>query len=481
MCFFSVIILFAGSCKDAWDDHVKPNNTSNQLNLLEALTVNHDYDSFIELVKSSGYDKELESSKNFTVWAPTNQAIVDFKTQNPSYLTTPDNVKAFVAYHIAFATYKIDPNSTDTLRLKTLRGKYVYVIGSNVDDITVVKANNYAKNGIYHSISTVITPKLSIWNILKANATLLQSTAVASMDTTQIIGTDTLLKVNAQWTPIRNRMLQETDLYTYFLFEDNGYTTEYNRIKPYYTTTYNQTLRPDSSTTLFTNLAMLRDVMVRGLYTLNNLPDTLVSVSGMKIPINKAAITSVTKASNGIVYRVSSMPYRLTDRIPSLFILGQNPIGYKQSDKRGNTFFRTKVDDNGRIIKDIEVYGHGVSQFYIDYRKTSAQAVKYKVYARATSGLAGDPQTIDFTQRFQIQNPLDGQFNSTVSPSTGGTAILFTHLVTVKNFKEVYLGDYTKANFGNLNARLISAANTSTTAGINTLILEYLRFEPVLP
>ncbi|MNY54618.1 hypothetical protein D3C86_1905130 [compost metagenome] len=79
----------------------------------------------------------------------------------------------------------------------------------------------------------------------------------------------------------------------------------------------------------------------------------------------------------------------------------------------------------------------------------------------------------NFTQRYFIYNPLTSTTDLPVYD------LFATQTVTPLNYSEVYLGDYSPKQFGVLDLRLTSA--NSTAVNVNTLILDYLRFEPILP
>ncbi|MEJ2883192.1 fasciclin domain-containing protein [Pedobacter sp. GR22-6] len=477
---FSLLLLAA--CKDGWEEHIEVTNTANQQNLFERINSDPSLSKFAAYLQSTKYDEVLASSKTYTVWVPDNAAIDAFNSAHPDYLANPVTLRYFVAYHIVNTSYTLRMSGTDTLRLRTLSSKYINSIGASFEETTVSKANNFAANGVYHIISGTADPKDNLWNSLRSYESTLQYQALASLDTAVVINGDTVINRNAQWRSVASAMSSESSQYTYFVLNDAAFSQETNKIAAYYATDYLPGgRRPDSTTQFLTRLNMLRDVLVPGLYTPDRLPDTLLSVAGTKVPVKKSAITGQRRTSNGIIYFVSELPYRLKDRVPGFRILGQSPSGFKQNDKSGNIYYRTKVDSLGRVIKDIEVYGHGVSEFYIDYRKTNTHVVKYKVYVQAVCGLLGDPQVNAYTQRYQIRNPLNGLYTAPVLTNTGAAANLFTQTLVPKNSDEVYLGEYTRPKYGTLDLRLISAASTSTSTIINTLILSYLRFEPVLP
>ena len=214
------------------------------------------------------------------------------------------------------------------------------------------------------------------------------------------------------------------------------------------------------------------DLTVKGLIAPDQLPDTLLSLRGVKIPISKSAIVKSYRASNGIVYVMSALPFRLKDKVASFKIEGENPNSFRVL-RTANTFYRLKLDDQGTPYRDIEIYNHAVAENYIRYIRSGVPLVKYKVYARAVAGNAGDAQVAAFTQRYFIFNPL------TSTPELPVYDLFATHLVNPLTYSEVYLGDYTPKQYGLLDLRLTSA--NSTAVNVNTLILDYLRFEPILP
>ena len=76
-----------------------------------------------------------------------------------------------------------------------------------------------------------------------------------------------------------------------------------------------------------------------------------------------------------------------------------------------------------------------------------------------------DVQTVTFKQRFAFSDPASTEFSET--------------LVPLKNFNEVYVGEFTNDSFGDYNAFIIAADNGGD--GLNSINLDYFRLEPQLP
>ena len=485
--FLFILIGFA-SCEDKWEEHNASLGADSNRNLFEVINENPDYAKFANLLSKSGYAEVLKSSKNFTLILPTNAAVEEAATTID--LNDSLALRSFVGYHIINSVYPVNASS-DTVRAKNLRGKYVDFVNGNFNSIVPQVSNQVARNGIYHVVSHALTPYKNIYNfLLNFSEASKQKEALLSFDTLKAVG-DTMLPFRSPTflSNVYYPMINESQKYTYFVLKDDFFTSEYDKLAPYYTTSYLSTgPRPDSTTAFFTKMNMLRDFIVPGDFSESNMPDTLTSLSGFKFTVDKSKIISSHIASNGRVYYVSSLPYKLEDQIREFKVLGASPSGFIAGYNSGNIYYRTKRDTAGNLYNDIQIYDHKIREFFASYLRRGAYKAKYKVYGRAISGLAGDPQAIvqedrttprSFTQYVEFFNPLTGLFNKPVKDADNLTVNRFTYVVKPLYHDEVYLGEYEKDEFGNLNLRLQSAP--SVTRDDNTLILEYLRFEPILP
>lgn len=475
------------SCQDKWDEHNAGFSSDADKNLFEVINENSDYSKFADLLDRSGYADVLKSSKNFTLILPTNGAVEEAATTVDFSDTLA--LRSFVGYHIINSVYQIN-NTADTIKGKNLRDKYVDFVNGNFNNIVPEIGNQVAKNGIFHIVNHALTPYKNIYNILKEfNGVSFQKEALLSFDTLKSVG-DTILPFRSPEfvSSVYYHMRNEKQKYTYFILKDDFFESEYNKLEPYYTTSYLENgPRPDSTTVYFTRLNLLKDLIVAGDFSESNMPDTLTSLSGMKFKVDKSQIISSQVASNGRVYYVNSLPYQLKDQIRGFKVLGKSPSGFIEGYNSGSVYYRNKRDLRDSLYNDIEVYDHKIREFYVSYLKRAAYKVKYKVWGRAISGLLGDPQALvnadktqkTFTQYIHFFNPQTGLFDYTVKDKNDLPVKKFSYEVVPLNHDEVYLGEYEKSEFGNLNLRLQS--QPSVTKDDNTLILEYLRFEPILP
>ena len=93
-------ICIAG-CKK-WDDHVRASEKALNMTLLQAISEHPKLTRFYEYLKKSGLDKELASSKSYTVWAPQDAALQNL---DPAVIADSAKLRRFVANHISSETY----------------------------------------------------------------------------------------------------------------------------------------------------------------------------------------------------------------------------------------------------------------------------------------------------------------------------------------------------------------------------------------
>ena len=491
-----IIFLFCGlgvsSCADKWEDHI--GDVDSQKNLYEVVQENTQFSAFAGLLEQSGYADDLKASKNYTLIIPTNEAI-DAVKANYNFSDTAV-LRSFVGYHIINSIYNVN-ETTDTVRAQNFRGKYVEFTRGAFDEVVPTSRNVTAGNGIYHVVPTALKPLQSVFAFVMTNfPDLEQMKGVLSFDTVYNEGGRITIHNNGVWyTQVRRHMTREDRKITYFVVDDEYYNAEYDKLRPYHYTSYAEDGdRPDSTTTFFTKRNLLRDFIVEGELDGQDLQQDLLSVAGTKFRVDAADIISTHKTSNGRVYRVRKLDVALADRIKELKVFGNQPIGFRQNDKGNNIYYRNKRDLNGELYDDIEIHGHGVTAFYAKYRLNDAAVVRYKVYARAIMGLTGDPQTTTFTQLVQFLDPtltaaneVDLYKRPVVNNFLDANDTRMIFVVTPRNHDEVYLGEVTQDEFGRLPLLVMSTGTGTPPAtgvianGSGPIILEYLRFVPILP
>jgi uncharacterized surface protein with fasciclin (FAS1) repeats len=469
-------ILFAGAlasmglsgCKK-WDDHNAITDEALTNTLFEQISADTSLSRFTELLSKSGYDKLLSSSKTYTVYAPDNAALAGL---DAAIVNDTAQLRRFIGNHIGTQTYLSSATSA-TQRIAMVNGKYHNILGATIENADIKRADQRAKNGVFHVINKMLPALNNCWETLTANSAIpsaqknyLLSLFTKIYDTSNAVqtgvnpntgapvyqpGTDSVL-TNIFWRGVYN-LTDESKQYTFFVLVDTAWNSETVKFSPYYKSV-------DSlATASIAKWYVVKDFAFEGAYTQATLPDTLLSKSNVKVPVDKSSIVQTITTSNGVVYIMKKLAVPPANKIQQIVIQGENYSG-TSADKRGNTYFRDRYNTLTKLdFRDVLVYNHGVNAFNINYRIYSVPSVKYKAYWVALN----DFQTTSFTQKLAVGDP-------------ASTALAYT-TVSPNIYSEVYVGEVKVDSFKNmLNVYLVGAANT--VAATNPLVCDYIRLEP---
>ncbi|MFD2832804.1 fasciclin domain-containing protein [Gramella sp. AN32] len=461
------------SCSDSLEDHVKVNNSNLKATIGEKISQDSDLSSFYQLLQETGYDEILNSSKTFTIWAPNNAAMSMVESE---LLTDLDKKIEFVKNHITLASTTTG-SVEDTLQVQMLTGKYQsFYANQKIENANIIVVDQYASNGIYHVIDAPLTPKLNLWEFIVENTDYDQNKFITKLNDYDLFGEEERFfeiyeGMELDKDTILNEILRtgyylkdEKKKFTYFLIQNDGYDQEVQKLKP-----YTKSLTPNTRARYYVS----RDLIFEGYYNRDNLPDTLISQFGVKVPINTMNIVGEpVKLSNGIVYVMNQVNVKLEDKLQPIKIEGEEPTGFSQDDKRAFTFYREKTDPSGEYFRDIEIYGHGVPEFEIKYRAPQLYSTTYKVYWRAVNDFEGS-----FWQHLRIGGGTYISENGTVTQIDPIKEFGDQEVVPF-NYDEVYLGEFTLEEAGDVDLALV-AANTGTSRW-NALTLDYLVLVPII-
>jgi uncharacterized surface protein with fasciclin (FAS1) repeats len=471
---FTAVMLF-NSCSK-WDDHNAVTDASLNKDLLQQINENSNLSKFSELLVKSGYDKVVSSSQTFTVWAPTNTALA---TLDPAIVADTARLRLFVGNHIATQMYSTTTTATLT-RIALLNGKFNNMMGATFDDAAITEANKYAKNGILHIIDKAAPALSNTWQTIETGTSipakqkdyLVRSLFQKVFDSARAVqigvnpttglpiyqaGTDSV-NTNIFWRNVYD-LRNESKQYTVFLLADAAWDGEVNKLKPYFAT------GTTDSTNYLASYEVVKDFAVEGYYTTATMPDTVVSKFGIKLPINKAAITQSIKTSNGIIHVMSTLPVTPANKLRSFIIEAENFLSTRL-DRRGNTFFRDRIDSTtGRPFRDILFYNHGVALFYANYQLSGVSSVKYKAYWVAYNDFA----TVTHTQRLLV--------DSIPQTTTLATSSIPYTTVPIKNAAETLIGEFTLPRYKPTLNLYLTGAN-STAVATNPIVCDYIRLVP---
>lgn len=463
--------IFGSGCKKSIDDQTAVTDPSLNKSLMELISAKADLTTFAGYLKQTGYDAVIASSRTYTVFAPGN---AELATIDAAIKNDPVKLKLFIGNHIATQLYSTK-DVTTTTRILMLSGKYNNMKGTAIGTATITTADTYASNGLLQVVSKMLPALENCWEFVNNNsqAPAKQKAFMLSLfrnvfDATNAVvigvnpttgapiyqaGTDSVY-TNLFWNKVYD-LRDEKKQFTLFMMEDVAWDADQARFAPYYVT------NTTDSNKLVTGWNVLRDFAVDTLYEPGTIPDTVTSRFGTRVPVERSAIVNTIRTSNGIVYIMSRINVQPASKLKTILIQGENYSGTSH-DRRSSTYFRDRFNPvTGLDFRDVEVLNHGVALFNIRYQVEEVPSIKYKAYWVAVN----DFQTVTYSQRLA-----PGIATATTFPYT---------VVALNNFNEVYLGEFTLAQYQPVYNMYLVAAN-STTQAVNPLVLDYIKLVPGL-
>jgi uncharacterized surface protein with fasciclin (FAS1) repeats len=146
-------------------------------NITETAAANADFSTLVSLLEKAELATVLkDSTKNFTVFAPTNAAFEKFDQKVLADLQKPENkekLKEVLLYHVVDGK-KMDVDVVAATELVSLNGKKIAVGkneagGATVADAAIITANIDCSNGVIHSIDAVMVEKMGKGSSNKGN------------------------------------------------------------------------------------------------------------------------------------------------------------------------------------------------------------------------------------------------------------------------------------------------------------------------
>lgn len=458
------------TCNKNWDDHNAITDVAVANNLFENISKNPSLSKFAQYLSMTGYDKIIAGSKTYTVWAPTDAALA---TLDASVFADTAQLRSFVGNHISNQAYLAGGVEQ---RILMLNGKYNKTVANTFDLANITTPNLYAANGVYHVIDKYIPRYDNCWEFMRKNldAPMMRSYLLSQDYNFFDASLASQTGVNSNGDPVydttsglvkKNRFLEsvldvndEKSQYTMILMNDASFTTEFNKLSPWF-----KTAPTTDSTSKLTSFWLAKDLVFRGAYSLTQLPDTLVSVSGVKVPINKPSIISSFKTSNGWVHIMSKVDFTLTYKFPPVIIQGENPSSFA-ADRSGNTQYRIRFNPlSTQNFTDILMQNYNYANYFIRYTVKNLPSMRYNAFWVAVNDVQTTPL---WNQRLAI--------DSTTSAATNLPFVT----VAYKNYSEVPLGQLNIANYRNLNLYVMGPTTASTAGGVNSIVLDYIKLVP---
>ena len=319
-----VAVLMVYSCKDDFYQHYNRSGALSDKTLNQLIQENAHLSKFAQLVKVAGYDSLLTSTQTYTVWAPVDDA---FAQVDPATITKT-MAKQMVSNHIARFNNPTSMSPEQQIRMNSYK-LYAYTQdGAEFGGSELISKDAMAKNGILHTIKTQIPYRNNVYESITSATSAGQLAAFIKkfdeirFDETLSIPIDIDENGRTVYDSVKtsyNRLFDgnlgsinnEDSTYTMIIPSDNAWNTAYARYAPYFKTYSDVASKADSIQNTQTSLAIVNDLIYRGVVNDSNLPDSITSTSGSVIhdPASLLSGTSKQEASNGWVYFTDQLKY----------------------------------------------------------------------------------------------------------------------------------------------------------------------------
>lgn len=171
--FFLTILLtglLLSACEsEVWNDHYSINKEQvSELTLWEIIRQQPTLSKFTAALEKTGYDKILNASQMYTVWAPDDAALASLDLDNAGL------TKEFVENHVSRYSYTASPGMQIRVTLLNLKSIVFKSEGSGFTfgSTTVKQFNTMARNGILHTVGSQLPFFSNIWEYLEKDPRL---------------------------------------------------------------------------------------------------------------------------------------------------------------------------------------------------------------------------------------------------------------------------------------------------------------------
>ena len=387
--FLTVLVV---SCTDDWDKHysAEPANKSN-LNLYQYIQGQTELSTFTKMLNSTGYDTILNKSQTFTVWAPTDQALVNVD------LSDTAQVLKIVKNHITRFSYTTSGITSKTILMLDnkliafAKGAGGYTFGGK----TIVQSDVATKNGIIHVLSEYAPYKMNIWEFLnKADGidsvrnyinslTILQLDTAASYKDGYFVS-DVYKSTNKALTYL-GKFKTEDSIYTAILPDNAAWSEAFSRILPFYNTLEKDGGVPAQIAN--TKWTIIQDLFFRGVKSLPIATDSIYSTygHGFSNPNRLFEGAQATEMSNGLSYVTGKLKNSATESwFKEIRIEGEDALDGRSTSNYTATSV-TSIGTGFNISKGYYVRldpttSSSISKLFVMFPIPNTLSAKYDIY-----------------------------------------------------------------------------------------------------
>ena len=472
----TMVLILAGlypSCtlNDDWDEYYQELPSHIGQNVLDLLAEDENYSLFYEGLLKYGFDDLLTKNQYFTLFVPVNSAFEGL----PEF--SNNEWRKIFSFHILykglfshdFADVNIMTTAGKYLDLKRTGESQFFVSGSRVN---MDHVDNYCQNGVIHEIDRLLIPSPNVYEYimsLDSDYSILQS-FLSSMDrrfidyeNSQRIGVDDEGNTiyDTVWTE-ENYFLDkiaglnnEDGAYTAFLPSNNHVLSALDDVSEFFGNI--EELDEDSYNQLL--FITFTGSFTRNIYTSENLPDTILSVTGKTIDGSMLSFSQADmKVSNGMIHMLAEMT------IPTDYFLMPIVIecDRKENRKVSNTIYPIEQMSDSRASGGSYVF-YGCN-FVGDYIEFTVQMVLKTTYWFVWTGPKQGPSHYQLS----VKDEDTGEYVNVGDPVNNWTK---------GNFVPVISGTYTFNEFGSKTVRM-TIVDERPLIGYNSIYLDYIKLIP---
>ncbi len=479
------------TCNDPWDEYVQLKDDTVTENLMEVISNDPELSAFYQLLEKTGWDEILVLSQMYTVWAPTNDAISNL---DESYLTDTVKLKQLIDHHIAYTRYPYTNAGKESQKIKMYSGKILVLDYQNmkVEYASLHEpADVPAINGMLHIIDDVLIPKDNVWDFIENSSLCPLHTGYLNSLTGELFNPDLAIQTGVDATtglPIYDtasgmvwnnhfinqiRDLRDEDsLFTVILLSDDVFEQEVEKFKPYYI--LDDELQSDS----LTKWNICRDIVFSGIVDTVHIPDTLVSLFGIKIPLSSGAIEQTISLSNGIILVLSSCSVRLQDRIQPIIVEAESDDKTIVYNPGGGLKGYTREKDLASGGYDFVLDNHKANPCALRYHVGYVNSVRYNFYWKAVDDFNGAyyGAAVDTIEQKLGEIGFTGYINDI--PTFGALSPLHEGFIQVtdtvyESAGEIYVGNKLYVTYRDIWLQVSGSGNNTT------ITLDYIKLVPV--
>lgn len=358
----ALLSLFVGwgfsSCQDEHDEHYDRSGDLPNENLYELIKLNDDLSKFTKLVEIAGYDTLLKSTQTFTLWAPVNDALsgIDLST------VTKEQAQLIVNNHLARFN-----NSTSSAagKLVRMRNYKIYTFsdgGMTFGGAQLISHDILARNGLLHTLKSQITHHYNLYEYIKATSTTSKFWAFVKSFEEEKFDEEASIPIDIDEsgrtiydtvTTFYNRLFDdlvfglgkiniEDSIYTMLTPSDQAWDAAYARMSPYFKRS-TKDKNGDSIQSVQTSLAILNNLIFRGMIENPSSRDSLISTGGHVVISYGAVIKNYSTfhdpadlflgavketGSNGLIFNTDDLRYNNKETWnPTIYVEGDETIG----------------------------------------------------------------------------------------------------------------------------------------------------------